>query len=100
MLDKLPAGLLHNLATSRWHPIIFRYNPPPSGDLEYARRYKSIGHHTKGFDMLAEAQAHIAEHADWVDTHIVWDWTGEDTPAMVEWFPKNLGQQKTEQGMP
>jgi len=82
-----PCGMLKNTATGRFHPIVFRYAPPPSGDLSGGfRRYKSIGHHTKGFDTLEEAITHVKEHSEWEWTEMVWEWDGEGVPAMVEWF--------------
>ena len=81
-----PCGMLMNMATGRFHPIIFRYAPPPSGDCSNAGRYKSIGHHTDGFDTMDAALAYVGEHPAWVWTGITWQWNGEGIPAMVEWF--------------
>jgi hypothetical protein len=83
-----PAGLLHNTSTDRWHPILFRHAPPPSGDVTSASRYKSIGHHTEGFKSKQEALDHIKANdtLEWMNT--VWDWDGSETPAMVIWGPK------------
>jgi hypothetical protein len=89
--EKLPCGMLVNTSTDppRYHPIIFRYSPPPSGDLDSgARRYKSSGHHTAGFDTLEEAMASIQAQPSWQWTGLAWEWNGEGVPAMVEWFLK------------
>ena len=88
--DKLPCGMLVNTSTTphRYHPIIFRYSPPPSGDLTSGtRRYKSAGHHTAGFDTVEEAMACIQGQTSWQWTGLAWEWNGEGVPAMVEWFP-------------
>jgi hypothetical protein len=82
------AGVLENVSTKRFHPIVFIPAPMPGGADETlsAQRYKSKGHHTVGFDTLNEAQAHITAQAEWRDSGLVWGWDGVDTPAMVEWF--------------
>ncbi len=89
--SKFPCGMLVNTSTDppRYHPIIFRYAPSPSGDLDSgARRYKSSGHHTKGFDTLEEAMASIQAQPSWQWTGFAWEWDGKGIPAMVEWFSK------------
>ena len=83
-----PTGMLKNTATGRFHPIVFREAPMP-GDADAtmeARRYKSLGHHTAGFDSEAEAMASIEKQPTWKWTGRVYGWDGTDTPAMVEWF--------------
>lgn len=82
-----PVGVLHNTATNRYHPIVFRYAPPPSGDLPTAARYKSIGHHTAGFDTLDQAIAEIEKQEGWWNLNTVWAWDGEGVPAKVIWGP-------------
>lgn len=79
-----PAGILTNTATGRFHPIVFRMAPLP-GDSDIPR-YKSMGHHTDGFDSLEDAEKHIALQSEWTDTGRRWEWSGEDVPAMVEYF--------------
>lgn len=89
------AGMLHNTKTDRYHPIFFRLAPMPSGadDSMGAWRHKSFGHHTNGFNTLSEAQNHLTaacasgEHQP---CEMMWDWDGEDIPALVEWFPKSM----------
>ena len=85
---RFPAGVLHNTATDRYHPIVFRPAPMPSGvDVESgALRHKSRGHHTEGFPSMAEADAHIAARDAWVPTGLVWEWNGDGVPALVHWF--------------
>jgi hypothetical protein len=87
-----PAGILENVATGRFHPIVFRRAPTPGEADETlpAQRYKSRGHHTDGFKTVEEAKDFIAEHPDWLDTQIHWEWSGDDMPAMVAWFSTNL----------
>lgn len=37
-------GMLHNVATNRYHPILFYWSPQPSGEpSDTAQRYKSRG---------------------------------------------------------
>lgn len=72
-------GMLRNVATNRFHPIVFRRAPLPGGADERlaAHRYKSQGHHTKGFDTLDEARAHVAGLDTSYDKRdLVWDWDG------------------------
>lgn len=85
---------LHNIKTNRYHPISFRYAPPPSGDLPNGTaRFKSIGHHTDGFNTRDEAitfcngtlRAYYKEPVV-VNTEKDFVWDGEGTPAMVIWF--------------
>lgn len=78
---------LVNFATDRFHPILFRLSPTPSG----IQRYKSKGHHTIGFDTFEEAEKHVLEEmvpklggARVVSN--VYDWDGEGVPAMIEYF--------------
>jgi hypothetical protein len=84
----MPSGILLNTATQRFHPIIFREAPMPAGadDNWSHQRYKSLGHHTVGFDTLEEAQAYIKSDARLFDSGAVWEWDGIDIPAMVSWF--------------
>ncbi len=83
-----PAGMLTNTKTGRFHPIIFRDAPMPGNadDAWAARRYKSLGHHTVGFDTLEEAQAHIKAEPRYWDSGAFWEWDGEDVPAIVHFF--------------
>lgn len=87
-----PTGYLLNAITKRYHPIVFRVAPMP-GDADAsmsAQRFKSIGHHTDGFDTIELAQAHVAEPRElpWTDVGVVWEWDGTSTPAMVEFFER------------
>ena len=87
-------SMLHNQATNRYHPILFGYSPPPSGDLDSgARRYRSRGHHTAGFDTRDEAlngAEELAEKAAPAECATGGDiaWDGEGVPAMTLWFGK------------
>ena len=56
-------GMLMNTATGRWHPILFRPAPAPSGDVHGFERYRSKGHHTEGFDTEPAARADIDGHS-------------------------------------
>lgn len=89
-------GNLHNLATNRHHPILFRESPLP-GNPENLVRSKSAGHHTVGFDTreesIAECQS-MAKRLDGADLCIDSDfsWDGNDIPAMVAFFSKIDGK--------
>lgn len=79
------AAILHNHTNDRWHA------PPPSGDLKNSARYRSIGHHTEGFNTAGAAQIYIEKQGwEWIaawdldgEGTATWDWDGEGTPAMV-----------------
>ena len=79
-----PTGILKNTKTGRFHPIPFRMAILPGG--VDAGRYKSIAHHTSGFDTIEQAKDHIAGREDFLDTGKIYDWDGEGVPAMVEFF--------------
>lgn len=82
-----PEGILTNQKTGRFHPIVFRYSPPPGEFIDTGpQRYKSLGHHTEGFDNLDDAKAYITGNAELNDTGAHWEWDGEEVPALVCWF--------------
>lgn len=83
-----PTGILKNEKTGRYHPIPFRWAPLPGGkDADMtAQRYKSIGHHTDGFDTIEEAKANISKNEACDYVGMVWNWDGEGTSAMTQWF--------------
>lgn len=80
-----PTGMLQNTATGRFHPISFRPAPMPGGsDLP---RYRSIGHHTLGFDDVEAARAWIKTTPEFVyDPEALWPWDGDGVPAMTIMF--------------
>jgi hypothetical protein len=85
-------GMLHNTKTGRFHPIVFRQAPMPSGvDTDFGMmRHKSKGHHTDGFDTIEAAQEYVVTSCasgEHTDSGCRYEWDGEDIPAMVEWFP-------------
>lgn len=85
-----PAGILKNTDTGRYHPIIFRPPPTPSGDYDSAiQRYKSKGHHTIGCDTIEEAHKSIRDNSSFIDSGALYEWDGKEIPAMTDWF--NLG---------
>lgn len=81
----MPAGLLKNTATGRYHIIVFREAPPPGGDLPYARRYRSRGHSNDSYETEEIARAEMKTHG-WIDCGTTWEWSGTGVPAMTEWF--------------
>jgi hypothetical protein len=89
----LPTGILKNAKTGRFHPILFRPAPLPStSEEDKVIRYKSQGHHTEGFKTLEAACEWIRAKESLHDTGLVWNWNGEDVPAMTEYFPKTFSQ--------
>lgn len=80
-------AILHNTKENRWHPIVFKLTPLP-GNPEI-KRYRSVGHHTKGFSNREEAIAYCRSTSEWLlkdarlelDTDIEWD--GNEIPAMT-----------------
>jgi hypothetical protein len=84
-------SLLKNTATGRFHPILFRPAPMPgyADEKMSAQRYRSLGHHTDGFDTEEKANEHIGsscrEHA-YKSSGICFEWDGASIPAMVGWF--------------
>jgi len=92
MQQLCPTGILRNTKTDRYHPVPFRRAPMP-GNADatmQAQRYRSIGHHTEGFDTLDDARAYIAannnENCRLIDAGVVWEWDGEGVLAMTEFF--------------
>jgi hypothetical protein len=89
-----PTGLLLNVATGRIHPISFRPAPmPANADANMsAQRWRSIGHHTEGFDTEAAAMAWIAEQGDKVNfvENLRLEWNGEGLPAMTVFLTPDL----------
>lgn len=83
-----PTGLLKNIATGRFHPILFRPAPMPgNADGESpAQRYRSKGHHTTGFATVEEAVTYVKANPDFTWTERVWEWDGTGVPALTEWF--------------
>lgn len=89
MPERYPTGVLTNSLTGRFPPILFRHSPAPSeswGKPEKATRYRSKGHHTKGFDTLEEAMAHINADPIMSWSGVTWTWDGVEIPAMTHWF--------------
>ena len=79
-----PTVILHNVKLDRFHPMPFRMYPMPGGsDLP---RYKSIGHHTEGFETLEQAKEYISKNHDFKNTNELWPWDGESSPHSVHFF--------------
>jgi len=91
---KYPTGYLMNAKTGRCHPISFRLGPAPSSSPDDdVQRYKSLGHHTAGFDTIEQAREWVVSYRtddfEMIDIGTVWEWDGEDVPAMVQWFGRS-----------
>jgi hypothetical protein len=90
-LPLFPVNLLLNTSTNRMHFIVFRPASAPSEDeKDEAHRYRSLGHHTDGFDTRDEAvafiMAKIKEGKNWSFLDMTWQWDGQDLPVMTFWF--------------
>ncbi len=83
---KYPAGMLHDTQKGRFHPIVFRPAPFPGGVADEVHRYRSLGHHTAGFDTLDEAMAHINGNEKLFWSSRTWEWDGVTDPVMTEFF--------------
>lgn len=88
-----PTGMLVNTVTKRFHPISFQTYPMPgSADAQMtAQRYKSLGHHTVGFDDEESAIAWIDEQVKAgkvIKVKQSWEWDGEGVPAMIAFFTR------------
>lgn len=93
-------AILYNEKTTKYHPIIFRFHSLPEEDTTIPR-YKSVGHHTKGFISKDEAIAECEEskrklEADGnsvglsLENDFLWD--GEEIPGMVLLFTESNGK--------
>jgi hypothetical protein len=84
--------MLHNTASNRFHPIMFRLAPLPGGAeiSPGVQRYKSQAHHTSGFNNRADAIKNINESmakvAAFGASTATFEWDGDSIPAMVEFF--------------
>jgi len=79
-------GILISEKTGKFHPILFRISPPPSGGPDGTHRLKSIGHHTEGFMTKEEAIADIDTNEKIKDVHRMEEdllWQKEESPAVV-----------------
>jgi len=98
MIDSPVVANLHNLKDEKWHPIVFRLSFTPSG----MKRYKSVGHHTKGFDTREAALEECRNIVDRAmkEKSFIGDapklcvgkdfpWDGEEIPAMTAYFGEN-----------
>ena len=79
-----PTGIIVNTDTNRFHPVSFRPAPMP-GNSDVPR-YKSIGHHTAGFDTIEEAETWINENDNCIMTSNRYQWDGVGIPALVDFF--------------
>lgn len=67
------AAILHNTATDRYHPLLFRASPCATRP----DRQRSAGHHTAGFDTLELARAYVRDEYE-LDAAILLNWDGSD----------------------
>lgn len=86
-----PVIMLTDTETNRFHPLVFRVAPMPGGadDNAVMQRYRSLGHHTEGFDTEDQAMVHVRENRKngWLWTGVSRDWDPADgLPLSVEWF--------------
>jgi len=83
---EFPCAILRNTATGRFHSIPFRMYPHPADSQGGPCRYKSIGHHTAGFDTIELAKAETLAKPPFSLIDEIWDWDGVEIPTMVAWF--------------
>lgn len=95
--------MLHNVKENRWHPIFYRENPFPGSESEQTvRRFRSVGHHTVGFDerqkamdsitngLIPQLKAQYSEVYAELDNDLIWD--GEEIPADNQLRDSNYGK--------
>ena len=87
MQPSFPAGVIHNTTTNRYHPVVFYAAPKPSEAGESVVRHRSKGHHMEGFATMDEANAFIASQPTWRLYDVIWEWDGNEVPAIVFYFP-------------
>lgn len=88
----LPACMLFNTATGRYHPIIFQPLPLPGGaQIQGGGRYRSLGHHTEGFDTIEAALESVKKDGRLRVVDRTWEWDGVSVPAMIEFFGDEEG---------
>jgi hypothetical protein len=56
-------AIQHAADTGKYHPVYFRLAPMPGPGPDTVDRYKSVGHHTVGFELLEDAQEDAHIHA-------------------------------------
>ncbi len=81
-----PVGILKDIQTGRFHPIVFRLSPRPSSQIEDDfQRYKSVGHHTVGFETIEEAKQWADDNPNFRFMGLMWKWNSleEEIPATV-----------------
>lgn len=88
VFKEFPCAILRNAATGRFHPIAFRMYPHPADSVDGPCRYKSIGHHTEGFDNIEDAKVDTVAKPPCSLIDEIWDWDGVELPAMVTWFKR------------
>lgn len=80
---KFILGMAHNTTTDRWHPMVYRPDPLPGPGPHAVDRYKSLGHHTEGFDTREDADANQREASEKIR---VWDgYSPQITDRIVAW---------------
>ncbi len=86
---------LVNTKTGRHHTLVFRPAPFPGGGTQPVLRYKTLGHHTVGFDTRSESMTHAHELADprgWEVVDVDYEWDGEGVPALSVLSPLGMHQ--------
>ncbi len=76
---KTPTAILLGEKSGRYHPVVFRWSPSPV----HTNRYKSVGHHTEGFETLDEAKKFCVDDEGRAEPVAVYNWNETDIPAMV-----------------
>jgi hypothetical protein len=79
-MAKAPTTILINSKTEKYHPMPYRPAPRPSDPDKGVMRFRSIGHHTEGFDTLEAAKAFVNEDPELVLVGMVEYWDGVCSP--------------------
>ena len=102
-MDDIIIGMLHNITTGRFHPIVFFESPLPGEGKP--TRHKSKNHHTEGFATREEALAEVEliraklllnnykKVRTALSKDFVWDEKEEDVPARVVFFVEDYNKE-------
>ncbi len=85
---KIPAGILTNKKTGRFHPVFFRADPSDGCFGEDKRRYRAFSYHPEGFSAMTEAEDWLSKQDTVRDMGVGsrWEWRGDMGPAITYWY--------------
>ena len=83
-LKGLPAGVLRNLKTKRFHVIFFTLSSKSGNKAnKNSSHFKSFGHTAKSYLTLREAKEIIEDYQSCYDTRIIWLWNPDKEEDLV-----------------